>query len=1188
MSRRSRSVLAIFLLIFTFTNATPAVAGFHTERSSAELTLHPSQTGYKNLDLVFVMDTSESMDDEFNALCVHIQEIVADMLNLGITVRYEIMGITETRGCANSSVYQVIQGARVDQYEDWGPAVSDVSVGYSWLPGATRVIVPITDEAPQDGDDCIAPGSDQDAIDRAVTAAKANGVRVFPILGTPNNNSEFPCIEQLAYQLASSTSGAVYYSTTPSEDIATAIVSVIEKVIDDRDGDGIADADDPYPDDPCRPDPQAVCLPKQICGLSNTPHWDDDNDGRSDEEIMDGQDNDGDGLIDEDVGGVDCPFPDQDCGINSHRGFDDDNDGSIDEEIDNQQDDDGDNFIDEDIMCLCPAEQDLGVNETPGIDDDHDFLKDEELDDGIDNDGDGCIDEDIGISVDLDLDEVISNKQDLIQDMYNLGFTSKFTIFPIPFSAQSTPILFNSVINAENNVETWLSSMPSGDPVFNVAEYEAIYRLNIQEEALLNLWDSGMVSAHAANLQVSHVFLVVVSLLKNKSVLDHLDEVQLRGRLVTKVRLFFAEKLMKVTMGLIRWLVMSMDHPSAELIGDLIEQQMMLMEADFRNKLKSTNYTKDTLKDILENLVVEAIILPLDMALGKVLVDEIGDQIDIGLGEAKAISTSQINTGSVELNLAGISQGVDYYTTPILGRGNEVESDLEELQKDQVLAGITADYADAAFSVLKLASVTGVAAWLAGVVKVISILTRVIDALMSSYYMINWYDIYAQSYSAVSDVTNISFSRQISQIEDTNNYGYLSELLFSGENLTDLPLALSYSGSPPELGNHSLEQLNRLHSEIISFNELLLQLADFVKNGDIVGAEEIIEKIVEEDGTINSAFQIAVNPVYEGAQSLINGSQDGTADLYAQVGVNGTSFDAYSAGFYVSLLVWASDPDNEEIQTLLLGQIDQLSVSSKDYQDSIVSARPYVEAFATKPGVLITGYTVPEEIQSRVPFIITVELTNPAPEDALGVVAAIKYENGKGDVVEEEVSIGTMAAESTISIDFQIPCDLCSSLAIIKTEVDNGYGDSRMAPLPVEVKDCSSSTGAVTPPGGGNSGFIIILALVAFGVLGVYLVNQRRKTTKKSSPGHLITHQGEEISLFDGFMIGRGSTSHYRIADESVSRKHAQFRFTDGAWFIQDLGSSGGTFINGQQMQAKRLISGDQIQIGNTTLAFKG
>jgi hypothetical protein len=84
----------------------------------------------------------------------------------------------------------------------------------------------------------------------------------------------------------------------------------------------------------------------------------------------------------------------------------------------------------------------------------------------------------------------------------------------------------------------------------------------------------------------------------------------------------------------------------------------------------------------------------------------------------------------------------------------------------------------------------------------------------------------------------------------------------------------------------------------------------------------------------------------------------------------------------------------------------------------------------------------------------------------------------------------------------------------------------------------------------------------------------------------LIGPKGERISVRDGFQIGRGSDCDLRLADRAVSRQHARIRYAGGGWFLQDLDSTGGTFVNGQRVAAVRLGPGDRIQIGPDTFIF--
>ncbi len=67
--------------------------------------------------------------------------------------------------------------------------------------------------------------------------------------------------------------------------------------------------------------------------------------------------------------------------------------------------------------------------------------------------------------------------------------------------------------------------------------------------------------------------------------------------------------------------------------------------------------------------------------------------------------------------------------------------------------------------------------------------------------------------------------------------------------------------------------------------------------------------------------------------------------------------------------------------------------------------------------------------------------------------------------------------------------------------------------------------------------------------------------------------------------IGKLSSSHLRLDDDSVSRMHAVIEVTGlGDVSIIDLGSTKGTYVNGQKVNKARLQSGDKVMVGNTRL----
>ena len=81
--------------------------------------------------------------------------------------------------------------------------------------------------------------------------------------------------------------------------------------------------------------------------------------------------------------------------------------------------------------------------------------------------------------------------------------------------------------------------------------------------------------------------------------------------------------------------------------------------------------------------------------------------------------------------------------------------------------------------------------------------------------------------------------------------------------------------------------------------------------------------------------------------------------------------------------------------------------------------------------------------------------------------------------------------------------------------------------------------------------------------------------------------EGKEFDL-NGSVLGAGrdASNQIRLHDTEVSRRHAEFRETEGAYCVVDVGSANGTFVNGQPAREAALQSGDRIQIGQSILVY--
>lgn len=82
----------------------------------------------------------------------------------------------------------------------------------------------------------------------------------------------------------------------------------------------------------------------------------------------------------------------------------------------------------------------------------------------------------------------------------------------------------------------------------------------------------------------------------------------------------------------------------------------------------------------------------------------------------------------------------------------------------------------------------------------------------------------------------------------------------------------------------------------------------------------------------------------------------------------------------------------------------------------------------------------------------------------------------------------------------------------------------------------------------------------------------------------LILQAGDQTRIFhNDFTVGRqGSLA---LGDERASNHHALFQFAHSLWYVEDLGSTNGTWLNGRRIyQSQRLKKGDKLKIGRTIL----
>ncbi len=128
---------------------------------------------------------------------------------------------------------------------------------------------------------------------------------------------------------------------------------------------------------------------------------------------------------------------------------------------------------------------------------------------------------------------------------------------------------------------------------------------------------------------------------------------------------------------------------------------------------------------------------------------------------------------------------------------------------------------------------------------------------------------------------------------------------------------------------------------------------------------------------------------------------------------------------------------------------------------------------------------------------------------------------------------------------------------------------------------------------------LLVAALYAFvgGALWLIWKDLRRQARQMDVPGlpalSLLRAGGPEAgSPREAYrftraevILGRERGCDCRLADKTISARHARLTYHHGQWWVEDLGSKNGTFLNQERVgQAVVLAAGDELRCGQVVL----
>jgi pSer/pThr/pTyr-binding forkhead associated (FHA) protein len=109
------------------------------------------------------------------------------------------------------------------------------------------------------------------------------------------------------------------------------------------------------------------------------------------------------------------------------------------------------------------------------------------------------------------------------------------------------------------------------------------------------------------------------------------------------------------------------------------------------------------------------------------------------------------------------------------------------------------------------------------------------------------------------------------------------------------------------------------------------------------------------------------------------------------------------------------------------------------------------------------------------------------------------------------------------------------------------------------------------------------------------------KPAKPARPRRADRHAPRSLVVTDGpnqgqsallsaqpILIGRGTDAAIRLDDDYVSTRHARIAASGDQWFVEDLGSTNGTYIgNARITQPTTLTLGTQVRVGKTVIELR-
>ena len=87
---------------------------------------------------------------------------------------------------------------------------------------------------------------------------------------------------------------------------------------------------------------------------------------------------------------------------------------------------------------------------------------------------------------------------------------------------------------------------------------------------------------------------------------------------------------------------------------------------------------------------------------------------------------------------------------------------------------------------------------------------------------------------------------------------------------------------------------------------------------------------------------------------------------------------------------------------------------------------------------------------------------------------------------------------------------------------------------------------------------------------------------------HVEGSKPRTVAVSGNMVMGRAPECELALDDTFVSQQHARLFAKNGSWYVEDLGSTNGTFVNDQRLGAPAMVQpGDRVRVGTTVMELR-